>query len=68
MVENLSANAGGMGSIPGPGRFHMPQSNQAHEPQLLKPLLLEPALRNRRSHLNEKPVQRNKEESPTHCN
>ena len=30
-------------------------------------MLLEPALRNR-SHLNEKPVHRNKEESPTHCN
>ena len=24
-----------MGSIPGPGRFHMPQSNWAHGPQLL---------------------------------
>ena len=24
-----------MGSIPGPGRFHMPQSNYAHAPQLL---------------------------------
>ena len=25
--KNLPANAGDMGSIPGPGRFHMPQSN-----------------------------------------
>ena len=25
--KNLSANAGDMGSIPGPGRFHMPQGN-----------------------------------------
>ena len=26
--KNLSANAGDMGSVPGPGRFHMPlQSN-----------------------------------------
>ena len=25
--KNLPANAGDMGSIPGPGRSHMPQSN-----------------------------------------
>ena len=30
MVKNLSANAGDMGLIPGPRKFHMPQ--------LLKPL------------------------------
>ena len=27
VIENLPANAGDMGSIPGPGRFHMPQSS-----------------------------------------
>ena len=27
VVENPPANAGGMGSIPGPGRSHMPRSN-----------------------------------------
>ena len=27
VVKNLHANAGGMDSIPGLGRFHMPQSN-----------------------------------------
>ena len=27
MVKNPSANAGDTGSIPGPGRSHMPQSN-----------------------------------------
>ena len=27
LVKNRPANAGGMGSIPGPGRFHMPQGN-----------------------------------------
>ena len=32
---SLSANAGDTSSIPGPGRFHVPQSNQAHVPQLL---------------------------------
>ena len=47
-VENPPANAGDMGSIPGPGRSHMPQSNKAcaqllslcsiaREPQLLSP-------------------------------
>ena len=33
--RNLPANAGDMGSIPGPGRFHMTWSSWAHEPQLL---------------------------------
>ena len=33
----------------------------AHEPQLLKPTRLEPVLRNKRSHRNEKPVHRNEE-------
>ena len=27
MVKKPPANAGDMGSIPGPGRFHMPRSN-----------------------------------------
>ena len=35
MVENLPANAEDTGSSPGLGRSHMPQSNQAREPQLL---------------------------------
>ena len=29
MVKNLPVNAGDTGSIPGPGRFHMPQSNMS---------------------------------------
>ena len=33
----------------------------AHVPQLLKPARLEPVLRNKRSHCNEKPAHRNKE-------
>ena len=33
----------------------------AREPQLLKPVHLEPVLHNKRSHRNEKPVHRNKE-------
>ena len=34
-VKNLPANAGDVGLIPGPGRFHMSWSNKAHVPQLL---------------------------------
>ena len=33
----------------------------AHVPQLLKPVRLEPVLRNKRSHRNEKPAHRNEE-------
>ena len=73
MVKNPPANVGDMGSSPGPERYHMPWSNYAHvpqllslcsralEPQLLKPARLEPVLRNKRSHCNEKPAHRNKE-------
>ena len=35
VVKNPPANAGDRGSIPGPGRSHMPQSNKARAPQLL---------------------------------
>ena len=35
MVENLPANAGDRGSSPGLGRFHVPRSSWAREPQLL---------------------------------
>ena len=80
MVKNPPANAGDTGSSPGPGRYHMPRSNEAHVPQLLslcsrarEPQLLsphattteaahlEPMLRDKRSHCNEKPAHRNKE-------
>ena len=37
VVKNPPANAEGAGLIFGPGRFHMPQGNQAHAPQLLSP-------------------------------
>ena len=33
----------------------------AHVPQLLKPVHLEPVLRNKRNHCNEKPAHRNEE-------
>ena len=32
VVKNLPANAGDMGSIPGPERFHMPWGNKARAP------------------------------------
>ena len=35
VVESLPASAGDMGSSPGLGRSHMPQSDWAREPQLL---------------------------------
>ena len=35
LVKNLPANAGDTGSIPGPGRSHMPRSNKASVPQIL---------------------------------
>ena len=37
MVKNPTANAGDTGLIPALGRSHMPGSNTAHAPQLLKP-------------------------------
>ena len=33
VTENLPASAGGMGSIPGPGRPHMPQSSETQASQ-----------------------------------
>ena len=35
VVKNPPANTGDMGSIPDPGRSHMPRSNEAHVPRLL---------------------------------
>ena len=61
MVTNPPVNAGDMGSSPGPGRSHMLRSNKARVPQLLKPAHLEPMLRNKRSHRNEKPMHHNEE-------
>ena len=61
VVKNLPANAGDTGSSPGPGRSHMPRSNSAHAPQLLKPKRLEPMLHDKRSHHSEKPAHCNKE-------
>ena len=68
VVENPPASAGDTGSSPGPGRSHMPQSSQAHAPQLLslhstarEQRILKPMLCNKRSHCNKKPAHCNKE-------
>ena len=65
VVKNPPTSVGDTGSIPGPGRFHMLQSNWTHASPLLslcsgarEPQLLKPS-RNKRSHWNEKPA---------HCN
>ena len=49
-VRNLPASAGDTGLIPGPGGSRMLPSNRAHEPQLLKSMLLEPMLQSKRNH------------------
>ena len=58
MVKNLPANAGDKGSIPGPGRSHMLQSNKARAPQLLslhsrahEPQLLSPRAATTEAHV-----------------
>ena len=61
MVKNPPANAGDTGSSPDLGKSHMPWSNQAHAPQLLKLVRLEPELHNKRSHRNKKPAHHNEE-------
>ena len=78
MDKNPPDNAGDMGSSPGPGRSHMPWSNEARAPQLLslrsrahEPQLLSPCATTTEAHALE-PVLRNKRshrnEKPTHCN
>ena len=73
VVGSPPASVGEAGFIPGPGISHMLRSNwahvpkllslrsRAHKPQLLKPTCLEPMLRNKRSHHNEKPMHCNEE-------
>ena len=58
MVKNPPANAGDTGLSLGPGRSHMPRSNQAHAPQLLslrsrarEPQLLSPRAATTEAHV-----------------
>ena len=71
----LPASAGDVGSIPGPGRSHVPRSNSPiwhnylacalesrhHNCSACMP---EPVIHNERSHCSEKPTHRNKEYPP----
>ena len=64
VVKNPPANAGDTGLIPDPRRSHMPGSNEAHVPQLLRlcsgarePQLLKPALLRACALQQEKPLQ-----------
>ena len=56
---NPPTNPWDTGSIPGPGRSHMPQSNKAHAPQLLSPRATTTEARTPGAHAlqQEKPVQ-----------
>ncbi|KAI4562956.1 hypothetical protein MJT46_010565 [Ovis ammon polii x Ovis aries] len=58
--KNPPASAEDTGSIPGPGRSHMPQSNSVLVLQRLTPMHLEPTLWNKRSDRNEKAKHRKK--------
>ena len=58
VVKNPPDNAGDTGSSPGPGRSHMPRSNEAHAPQLLslrsrarEPQLLSPRATTTEAHM-----------------
>ena len=65
VVKNMPCNAGDTGSVPGLGRSQMPQSNEACEPQQLKPTSLEPMLWSKRSLRNEKPTHQSWRAAPT---
>ena len=67
MDRSLPVSAGDMGSIPVPGRFHMPRATKAPVPQLLKPVHLEPRALQQKS-TREKPVHPNGGHPPAHCN
>ena len=58
VVKNPLANARDTGLNSSLGRFYMPQGNEAHEPQLLKPVRREPEVPNKKGHCNEKPAHR----------
>ena len=63
MVESLPAGAGDVGSSPGLGGSHMPQSNWAREPQLLS-LRVWSLCSSTRGHDSERPAHRGEEWPP----
>ena len=62
VIKNLPANAGNTGSIPGPGRLHMPVCHNHWVSAL------ESALCNKRSHRNKNPEHGRSRVAPVHCN
>ena len=61
--RNLPDNEGDMGSLPGPGRSHMPQSNEAHA-TATEPVCLKPVLHDKRSCCNDKAMPCSEEQPP----
>ena len=59
VFKNSPADAGDTGLIPGPGRSHMLQSNEACVTHNQSPRVLETVLCNKRSHHNKKPMNHN---------
>ena len=79
VVKNLLARGGDTGSSPGPGRFHMPQSNYARVRHNFWACALEPANHNYWAHVSQllkpmylEPMLHNKRshrnEKPAHSN
>ena len=62
VVKNLPADAGDAGSIPGPGRLHMPGGSKPRAPQLLKPVHPEPTGHSKRGPHREEPVPRSRDQ------
>ena len=61
MVKNPPASAEDTGSIPAPGRFHMPWGSSVCAMQLRKSASLEPVLCHKRRHHIEKPMHSNED-------
>ena len=71
VVENLPANAGDMGSIPGLGRFQIGAAEPWSPPMrhdCWSPLALEPVFSNKRRRRNKKPTHHNWRPLSTRCN
>ena len=66
VVKNLSAKAGDIGLISGPGRFPYATGQRSPCASTTEPVCLEPMLQNKRSQCSEKLVYCNKVEPPTH--
>ena len=66
MVKNPTRDARDTGSIPGPGRFHTPQSPAKPVGRNYRsPPALEPVLHDKRGHGNEKSVRQNQRGAST---